>query len=130
MSPLMAEGLALREAVLSCQHMELRNLRFESDSAQLIKSLTTGDPIAELISVVPDIRNLAAEFESISFVWIPRERNVEADRLAKGVLSLYEPVVVRRSLMPPTNLSILIKYVFQKKKGQSKPLDIFSVMDV
>ncbi|KAL0685204.1 hypothetical protein Bca4012_052052 [Brassica carinata] len=100
-SPLMAEGLALREAVLSCQHMELRNLRFESDSAQLIKSLTTGDPIAELISVVSDIRNLAAELESISFVWIPRERNVEADRLAKSVLSLYEPVVVEEEFNAP-----------------------------
>ena len=101
MSPLVAEGLALREAVLSCQHMELRNLRFESDSAQLIKSLTTGDPIAELISVISDIRNLAAEFESISFVWIPREKNVEADRLAKGVLSLYEPVVVEEESNAP-----------------------------
>ena len=40
-SPLMAEGLALREAVATCRRLELKALRFESDSAPLIKSLNS-----------------------------------------------------------------------------------------
>ncbi|KAF2564333.1 hypothetical protein F2Q70_00018022 [Brassica cretica] len=37
-SPLMAEGLALREAALTCRSLGMRFVRFESDFAHLIKT--------------------------------------------------------------------------------------------
>ncbi|KAG5389079.1 hypothetical protein IGI04_030620 [Brassica rapa subsp. trilocularis] len=40
----------------------------------------------EIFGVVADIKNLSALFESISFTYISRSENVEADRLAKTVL--------------------------------------------
>lgn len=54
-SPLMAEGLALRETIFSCRLLEQRVLRFESDSSQLIKSINTRIRAIELHSVVSDI---------------------------------------------------------------------------
>ncbi|KAG5402222.1 hypothetical protein IGI04_016829 [Brassica rapa subsp. trilocularis] len=101
-SPLMAEGLALREAVLTCQRLKLQHIRFESDSAQLIKCLSSNETSAELHSVVFDILKLSECFDSVSFVWLPRERNVEADGLAKGTLALFEPLVVGEIVNAPS----------------------------
>ncbi|CAN6922281.1 unnamed protein product, partial [Brassica oleracea] len=83
----MAEGLALRRAILQCKEIGISKIRCESDSSTLIKSLNLETSAAELYGVVTDIIELASSFDSISFVWIPRERNVFADGLAKLVLS-------------------------------------------
>ncbi|XP_056842864.1 uncharacterized protein LOC130495483 [Raphanus sativus] len=100
-SPLMAEGLALREAVLSCRSLQQRVLRFESDSSQLIKTINNQEGIAELHSVVSDILSLASEFVSVSFVWISKEKNSRADALAKSALIVVEPLVVEDALIAP-----------------------------
>lgn len=97
----MAEGLALREAVLSCRSLQQRVLRFESDSSQLIKTINNQEGIAELHSVVSDILSLASEFVSVSFVWISREKNSRADALAKSALIVVEPLVVEDALIAP-----------------------------
>ena len=70
-SPLMAEGLAMREAVFTCRRLELKVLQVESDSAQLVKCVTSSFQVAELHSVVSDILYVVDEFESISFAWNP-----------------------------------------------------------
>lgn len=67
--------------MLTCQRQDLRKLRFEVDSKQLVTSLNLGSSVAEIHSVVSDILNLSAEFESVSFVWISREKNLMADSL-------------------------------------------------
>lgn len=100
-SPLMAEGLALREVVVSCYHHGLRTVRFKSDSAQLIKCINSELGIAELHSVTSDILAFAAKFDFISFVWISREKNLIADSLAKHALSLYEHLVVEVAFIAP-----------------------------
>ena len=41
----------------------------------------------EIYGVVADIRSLALSFDVISFHWIPREKNREADLVAKQMLS-------------------------------------------
>ncbi|CAN6874681.1 unnamed protein product, partial [Brassica oleracea] len=41
MSPLMAEGLAMREAIMKSKELGIRRLRCESDSSQLIKALNS-----------------------------------------------------------------------------------------
>ncbi|KAG5393667.1 hypothetical protein IGI04_023630 [Brassica rapa subsp. trilocularis] len=55
----------------------------ESDSSQLIKAVNSGNCVPELDGVVADILSFASIFEFISFVWISRERNGQADMLAK-----------------------------------------------
>ena len=93
-SPLLAEGMAMREAVSSCSTLENRTVRFESDSVQLIKALNSGNFVLELYGVISDILSFVANFENVSFVWIPRERNSLADNLAKVALSVPNSLVV------------------------------------
>lgn len=92
-SALMAEGLALLEAVRAGQRDEVRTGVFESDSAQLIKALNSGSSLPDLYGVLSDILALLASFDSVLFVWISRERNVLADKLEKSALLLENPVV-------------------------------------
>lgn len=45
--------------------------------------------------------NLSAGFESVSFVWIPREKNLIADSLAKSAMSISELPVVGLAVNTP-----------------------------
>ncbi|KAG5388542.1 hypothetical protein IGI04_030083 [Brassica rapa subsp. trilocularis] len=114
-SPLMAEALALRDAILTCKRMKIKKLRFESDSAQLIKIVNSKSSVPELHGVVSDILACSLAFEFVCFVWIPRERNTIADLLAKDALIASVQCVVV-GVMPTTNSFLLINSVFQKKK--------------
>ena len=90
-SPLMAESLALREAVLFCRNKGFASIRFESDSAQLINAIKRNEAISELHGVLSDIRKLSSSVSpSCSFNWIPRTQNVVCDSLAKEALCLVE----------------------------------------
>ena len=48
------------------------------------------EKIVYVHGVVADILCISAAFESVSFRWIPREENTNADLLAKQVLSVNE----------------------------------------
>lgn len=87
-SPLVAEGLAMREAVKKCKELGIQQILFESDSAQLIKALNSPVEPQEIYGIIADIRIDCMNFVSASFVWIPRSKNSEADRLAKHALCL------------------------------------------
>ncbi|KAL0701808.1 hypothetical protein Bca4012_057930 [Brassica carinata] len=93
-SLLMAESLAMREAIRICRRLDLKALRFESDSVQLINCINTETVIAEILSVVADILSLSDVFDFVSLAWISREKNSVADLLAKNSLLVGEPVVV------------------------------------
>lgn len=86
-SPLMAEALALRIAVLTCRRLKMKRVCFESDSAQLIKIVNSGSGALDLHGVASDIISCIPAFVSVCFVWIPRERNTDADLLAKSALN-------------------------------------------
>ena len=62
-------------------------IKCESDCAELVKAINAKISLAGLYGILADIQELAESFECISFVWISRLRNVEADLLAKQVLS-------------------------------------------
>ena len=93
-SALMAEGLALLEAVKSGTSEHLKTVVFESDSAHLILSLKTGSCIPELYGVAADILSFASVYDSVVFSWISQERNTQADRLAKFALNVSDNMVV------------------------------------
>lgn len=82
-----AEGLALREAVWSCQRLGYANVCCESDSTQLIQAVNSGSTATEIYGITADIISLAGLFETISFRWISRVKNSEADVLAKQCLA-------------------------------------------
>lgn len=92
-SALVAEGLALKAAMEDCGTRGLKVVRFEMDSSQLCKAITNRSPPLELYGVFEDISLLSLDFDCITFEWIPRERNGEADLLAKSALALFEQEV-------------------------------------
>lgn len=53
-SPFMAEALALREAVRTCNLNAMEAVSFESDSAQLIKAINDRNHLPELYGIVSD----------------------------------------------------------------------------
>ncbi|XP_013632386.1 PREDICTED: uncharacterized protein LOC106337818 [Brassica oleracea var. oleracea] len=91
-SPLIAEGLAMREAVKKCKELGLRHIRLESDSAQLIKALRSKLEPPEIYAIISDIRINCLAFETVYFAWIPRAKNSVDDGLAKQALALYQVV--------------------------------------
>lgn len=100
-SPLVAEALALREAVLTCKRLALKTVRFEMDSAQLVKCCNSAGDLMEIHSVAADILALSMDFDSVLFVWIPRESNAIADGLAKEALFVVETDVVEEAFTTP-----------------------------
>ncbi|KAG5378022.1 hypothetical protein IGI04_025864 [Brassica rapa subsp. trilocularis] len=98
-SALMAEGLALLEAFKSGTSEQLKTVVFESDSAHLIRFLKTGVCIPELYGVTADILSYASIFDSVVFSWISRERNTQADSLAKFALNVSDNMVVDEAFM-------------------------------
>nr|VDD53092.1 unnamed protein product [Brassica oleracea] len=100
-SVLVAESLALRDAVLANRRLGVKEVQFEADSAQLIMAITSKMPPMEIYGIVEDITRLSVDFEFVVFGWIPRLRNVEADCIAKQALSMFEQEVVGVLLPPP-----------------------------
>ena len=93
-SPLMAEDLAVREALMHCKSQGLDSIRLESDSAQLIKAIKRKEPISELHGILSDIASLCSSPPiSISFSWIPRLQNVVADSVAKEALCMVDAIM-------------------------------------
>ncbi|XP_009140864.1 uncharacterized protein LOC103864847 [Brassica rapa] len=78
-SALVAESMAVHAALQQCKEEGITRLRCESDSTQLIRALTSSSMNMEIYGIVSDILSLALSFDVISFHWISREKNREAD---------------------------------------------------
>ncbi|KAF3523320.1 hypothetical protein F2Q69_00046535 [Brassica cretica] len=90
-SPLIAEGLAIREAMLFCREHGLDNILLECDSSQLIRAINHEENISELHGILSDILQLSRPSDvSILFAWIPRNQNLVADSLSKEALCMAE----------------------------------------
>ncbi|RID47699.1 hypothetical protein BRARA_I04274, partial [Brassica rapa] len=96
-SPLVAEGLALREALTCCIAKGIRAMHCNSDSLQIIRAINEEAPMPEIYGIVSDILNLVFAFDFITFVWIQRSNDKAVDILAKQAL-LNAPFV-----SPPMN---------------------------
>ncbi|KAL0756734.1 hypothetical protein Bca101_094402 [Brassica carinata] len=76
----------MRDALTKCREIGVKRVICESDSSQLITAINSGARKPEIYGIVADICELASSFDVINFSWIPRERNLIADRLAKQCL--------------------------------------------
>ncbi|KAG2322213.1 hypothetical protein Bca52824_015426 [Brassica carinata] len=86
-SALMAEVLAMREALKKAQDLNLQSLQVFSDSQVLISTLCSGVGMNEIAGVFQDIKILATLFCLLSFIFISRTENSQADTLARSCLS-------------------------------------------
>ncbi|CAG7874788.1 unnamed protein product, partial [Brassica rapa] len=85
-SPLMAEALAVREALLHAKARHLSNICLKSDNQVLVKALNSKQHPVELYGFNLDIEKLSSSFSSITFAYVPRTLNSAADALAKTAL--------------------------------------------
>ncbi|CAA7024788.1 unnamed protein product [Microthlaspi erraticum] len=91
-SPLSAEGLAVITALTRARDLGIKHLVVASNSQELIKAIKKESSTKELHGILHDILKLSLDFEKIEFVFIPREKNRQADALAKQALIVIEPV--------------------------------------
>ncbi|KAL0686501.1 hypothetical protein Bca4012_086178 [Brassica carinata] len=87
-SALMAEAIAVHRAVSLAVYSNVRSLAVLSDSLSLIKLLKKGEHQPELFGIMFDIFHFMSLFDVISFHFISRNFNSEADSVAKSVLAL------------------------------------------
>ena len=87
-SPLVAEGLAIREALLQVQAYGFNKLLINSDAQIIIRAINERDSIKELCGILQDIQNLSCYLSVSIFRFIPRKDNMAADGLAKSALAL------------------------------------------
>ena len=84
----MAEALAIRSAITMAVELEIPDLKVFSDSSTLIRAINTTMQDKEIYGIITDIHQLSFAFNSISFTFLPRAQNQEADELAKRTLRL------------------------------------------
>ena len=87
-SALMAEAIAVHRAVSLAVYSNVRSLAVLSDSLSLIKLLKKGWYQPELFDIMFDIYHFMPFFDVITFDFISRNFNSEADSVAKSVLAM------------------------------------------
>lgn len=85
-SPLIAEALALRSAIISAVNCEIKHLKMFCDNATLIRAITNKTHASEIFRIVKDIQQMISAFVELSFSHLPRLQNIDADLLAKQTL--------------------------------------------
>ncbi|RIA05584.1 hypothetical protein BRARA_K00102 [Brassica rapa] len=87
-SALMAEAIAIRSAVMLAASSNLRSLQVFSDSQTLVSMVKAKESRPVLFGILFDIYHFSCLFDTISFSFIPRLQNFEADLVAKSALAL------------------------------------------
>ncbi|KAG7563623.1 Reverse transcriptase zinc-binding domain [Arabidopsis suecica] len=88
-SPLMAECLAIRSALLSALEFGIQSLSLQTDCQILAKAIASKNLLVEVHGALSDVFICISRFKEFSCSFIPRGANVEADALAKTALSVF-----------------------------------------
>lgn len=72
-----------------------KDLHVFSDSLTLVQVIHSTESHNEFHAILGDIRELSTMFSTISFGFIPRSSNLEADTLAKHALHACDVVIPR-----------------------------------
>ena len=83
----MAEAIAVHWAVSLAVFSNVRSLAVLSDSLSLVNLLNKGETQPELFGIMFDIYHFIPLFDVISFHFISRNFNVEADLVAKSAFA-------------------------------------------
>lgn len=81
-----AEAIAIKTALVEAVKLGLRTLAVWSDSQSLITAISSRERRIEAQGVLHDIFHLSTLFYAVSFHYVPRLSNMDADALAKGAL--------------------------------------------
>ncbi|KAJ0240555.1 Ribonuclease H domain-containing protein [Hirschfeldia incana] len=92
-SPLIAEALALRDAVVGAKRLSLSKVWFRTDSRELARAIFSKSYPVELFGVLMDIEILSSSFSFCFISFVGRENNIAADSLAKAALLCFSPAM-------------------------------------
>ncbi|KAJ1419855.1 Ribonuclease H-like superfamily [Sesbania bispinosa] len=81
-SALIAEGLALREAMNIAINLGMQRVIFESDCLQLVSACREEGDSGKLMPILTDIFNLKNQFQACGFTLVHRDGNVAAHSVA------------------------------------------------
>ncbi|XP_009103820.1 uncharacterized protein LOC103829885 [Brassica rapa] len=87
-SPLLAEALAIRDALLHAFSLGFTSIWLRSDAQALVTAITTKRRPTELYGVLSDIDSISSLFSVCRFSFCPRASNGLADTLAKAHLCI------------------------------------------
>ncbi|XP_015962288.1 uncharacterized protein LOC107486249 [Arachis duranensis] len=115
-SPLAAEALAVREALILSRNFQMEKVIIESDNQTLVQALKSHAPIAAIQVILDDILYLVKGMPNCGFTWAPREANLLAHEVAKltGQRSLRQNWV---TFMQPSIRNILRKDILGISKS-------------
>ncbi|XP_013751380.1 uncharacterized protein LOC125595980 [Brassica napus] len=85
-SPLVAEALAVREALQTASSLSVTHLRMYSDNQTLIRAINEKLFEKEIYGILNDIEAFFSLFVDLVFFYLPRAENGHADALAKYIL--------------------------------------------
>lgn len=85
-SPLMEEALECPSMLQQALSSNIESLRVFSDNQTLVRAINSNLMDKEIVGVVFDIKSLSDLFVSISFSYVSRSDNLDADRLEKKVM--------------------------------------------
>ena len=85
-----AELLAIVEALTEARRSGAQRLTIHSDSRFAVDCLNRRDDteVPALASLLAETRQTLAGVAMVEIAWLPRHRNVDADRLARGAVGL------------------------------------------
>ncbi|XP_018479207.1 uncharacterized protein LOC108850128 [Raphanus sativus] len=85
-SPLTAEALAVRTAIQVAISSKVSHLRILSDNQTLIRAINDNLFEKEIYGILQDNECFSSLFVDLSFCFLPRAENGQADSLAKAIL--------------------------------------------
>lgn len=85
--PIVTEALALRLGLIAAVNLGLPRIKMLSENATLIRAINNDAQNKEIYGIVRDIQQISSVFVDISFVFLSRSQNNQADSLAKQVLA-------------------------------------------
>ncbi|XP_013617038.1 uncharacterized protein LOC106377908 [Brassica napus] len=85
-SALMAEAIAIREALLHARTLHYSKICIRSDNQVLTKALNSKQHPVEIYGLTLDIETLSSLFSSMQCSFISRSLNISADKLVKSAL--------------------------------------------
>ncbi|XP_010419203.2 PREDICTED: uncharacterized protein LOC104704888 [Camelina sativa] len=91
-SALMAEAMAIHQAILHAKDIGITKFSLASDSLQVIKAINSAAPQTELHGILHDILLLSSDFEDAQFRFVSRKDNCVAHDLAKSSLFSFSSV--------------------------------------
>ncbi|KAJ1386097.1 Ribonuclease H-like superfamily [Sesbania bispinosa] len=85
--PLIAEALALREAIQLAHDLQWLKCLFESDNIQVVKACRGEVNIGEIEAIIRDITHKKPSFALCGFLWVNRKGNESSNLVARACLN-------------------------------------------